>query len=441
MHWVLRIPVHAGLVLIQAAARIVFFVTDLAIVSTVVQTGLALPMVLYFHRASITGLGANLLIVPAMSVLVPAGFIAVFTGWEPAAWLTARLLVFNRDAAHWFADLEPAARIPDPPWWLAVLFALGVVAVMLGMRRSGRTAALAAAGFAPAFAALILHPFPPALDSGWLELTAIDVGQGDSLLMAAPDGKLMLIDTGGFPVFGARRGKPPTLDIGEDVVSPYLLGRSIRNIDVVVATHAHEDHMGGLLAVARNFSPRQIWIGGESLAEDSPWPALRAELQRMGIAVIRRQAGERILWGGVRIGILSPPPGHESGRNRNNDSLAFRVDYGERSFLLTGDVEKQMEYRMLDDGRLQPADVLKIAHHGSKTSSTLEFLQAVRPKWALISDGAENQFGHPHPDVVGRLRDLGVRILRTDASGLIRIRTDGRRWDMQRYWEPGANSN
>ncbi|MEZ5354899.1 MAG: ComEC/Rec2 family competence protein [Bryobacteraceae bacterium] len=435
MYWTLRLPEKAAFALMQIAARAVFFVTDLLMVSAVVQLGLALPMVFYFHRASVTGLGANLLIVPTMAILVPVGFVAVFTGWAPAAWLTARLLTLNRETARWFAALEPAARVPDPPLWLAILLAGAVVLVILGFRRSGRTAAFAAALFTPAFAALILHPFSPGLDSRWLELTAIDVGQGDSLLMVAPDGSVMLVDAGGFPVFGARRGKPPSLDIGEDVVTPYLLSRSIRKLDVLVATHAHEDHIGGLIAVARNFSPREVWIGGEDNAGDSPWPAIRRQLERMGVAVVSRRAGERFLWGGARIDILSPPPGHQPGRNRNNDSLTFRVDYGDRSFLLTGDVEKQMEYRMVEDGRIRPVDVLKVAHHGSKTSTTAEFLDAARPRWALISDGAANQFGHPHPSVVQRLGDAGVRLLRTDRNGLIRIRTNGRRWEIDRYWE------
>ncbi|MEZ5401490.1 MAG: ComEC/Rec2 family competence protein [Bryobacteraceae bacterium] len=436
MQWTLRIPERVTLAAISAGARGVFFVTDLITVSATVQLGLALPMVVYFHRASVTGAGANLLIVPAMAVLAPTGLVAVFTGWPPAARLTEWLLAFNRGAAHWFAGLEPATRIPDPPWWLAAFSMASIGLVILGLRRKTRALPFAALAYAITMAALLLHPFPAAVEPGWLEVAAIDVGQGDSLLVAAPDGRLMLIDAGGFPVFGARRGKPPSLDIGEDVVSPYLLGRSIRKLDILVATHAHEDHTGGLLAVARNFSPRQVWIGGEALGEDSPWPAQKAELERMGIAVVQRRAGERVAWGGTTIDVLSPPEDHEPGRNRNNDSLTLRIGYGERSFLLTGDVEKQMEHRMVQDGRVAAVDVLKVAHHGSKTSTTQEFLEAARPKWAIVSDGADNQFGHPHPDTVARLREHGVAVLRTDDAGLIRMRTDGHRWLFARGADP-----
>jgi competence protein ComEC len=434
IHWITRLPERFACVLLEAGARVLFFFTDLLAVSAIVQAGLALPMVLYFHRASLTGLGANLFIVPAMAVLVPAGFVAIFTGWEPAAKLTTWLLEFNRGVAAWFAAHEPASRIPDPPWWLAIAFAIATVAVMVSLRRSRRAAILAGTLlFAPAFAALLVHPFPPQQDPGWLEVAAIDVGQGDSLLIAAPGGSRMLIDAGGFPVFGARRGRAPSLDIGEDVVSPYLLARGIRSLDVVVATHAHEDHIGGLLAVARNFSPREVWIGGESTAEESPWPAMRKQLESMGVRTVTRRAGERFEWGGTTIEILSPPPGHEPGRNRNNDSLAFRIDYRKRSFLFTGDVEKQMEYRMVEDGRVAPVDVLKVAHHGSRTSSTREFLEAAQPRWAILSHGAGNQFGHPHPDVVERLREAGATLLRTGEDGLIRLRTDGHRWLIDRF--------
>jgi competence protein ComEC len=262
-------------------------------------------------------------------------------------------------------------------------------------------------------------------------VAAIDVGQGDSLLIAAPNGSLMLVDAGGFPAFGSRIGEPRALDIGDDVVTPYLLTRSIRKLDIVVATHAHEDHTGGLLAIVRNLRPREVWIGAEP--DDENWRRLRTAVQVLGAEVVALCAGQRIEWSGARIEVLSPPTDYTSGRNRNNDSLAFRIDFGNSAFLLTGDIERQMERRMVEARIPGPVDVLKVAHHGSRTSTTPEFLEMVRPQWALISTGEGNRFHHPHPEVVDRLNRAGARILRTSQSGLIRFRTDGHRWLLNTY--------
>jgi competence protein ComEC len=167
-----------------------------------------------------------------------------------------------------------------------------------------------------------------------------------------------------------------------------------------------------------NFHPREIWSG----ASGSRFPA------------VYPKAGEKRNWGGVAIEFLSPPAGYvPATNNRNNDSLAFRITYGESSFLFTGDIERPMELRMLAAGLLKPSDVLKVAHHGSKTSTLPQFLDAVRPRLALISDGEGNLFRHPHPSVVERLEQRGTRIFRTDLHGQITIRTDGRHWSVETF--------
>ena len=249
----------------------------------------------------------------------------------------------------------------------------------------------------------------------------------------------MLIDGGGLLQFGRRRRS--NLDTGEDVVSPYLWGRGIRNIDVVVATHAHEDHSGGLGAILENFHPRELWTGA------SPLPALIDRAARFHVEVKEMRAGAPFEFSGTRIEILSPPVDYAAPNPGNNDSLAFRISYGERSFLLTGDMERPMEARLLSDRRELLADVLKVGHHGSKTSTIQPFLDAVSPSIAIISDGYENSFGHPHKDVVRRFTIRHSALLRTDIDGLVSVQTDGRRisfttnlWQGGSAWWTGEHS-
>ena len=232
-----------------------FYAYEIGVVSTAIQIGVSLPMALYFHRISLTGLAANILVVPLLALVVPSGFVAVFTGWHLPAALAAWLLKAGENVANWHLRFEPSWRVPDPPLWLSLALGCAVLLLAWAMRHSRRLAWTCTVPVLGLFALVYLHPFPPAVHPRQLELTVIDVGQGDSLLVSFPDSKLMLIDGGGILSFG--RKTKPRFDIGEDVVSPYLWTRSIRKLDVVVLTHAHDDHARGLPAVIENFHPRR----------------------------------------------------------------------------------------------------------------------------------------------------------------------------------------
>lgn len=414
--------------LLSLFLRAVFFAYELAVVSTVMQIGLALPMAIYFHRISFSGFSANLIVVPLLSMIVPIGFFAIFTGSTLVAHFAQWLLILSEKAALWHLRWEPDWRVPDPPVWLAIAFAAALIALSFTMRRSRALRWSALGAVAVLFALVVWHPFAPKLDPRSLELTAIDVGQGDSLLVGFPTGKLMLVDGGGVPAFG-RKGKSK-LDIGEDVVSPYLWSRSVGHLDVIVATHAHEDHTGGLGAIIDNFHPSELWTGANT--DEPVWRELSQHARARGVKIVAMQAGEKLDFGGAHIEVLSPPGDYvPNDTPKNNDSLVFRMSYGKHSFLLTGDMEKPMETRLLADERPVHADVLKVGHHGSRTSTSEPFLDAVHPAFAIISDGFENSFGHPNRDVLGRLDARHVKILRTDTMGLIRIRTDGRRLSVE----------
>ncbi|HXP83180.1 MAG TPA: ComEC/Rec2 family competence protein [Bryobacteraceae bacterium] len=438
-----RMPLRWSQQMVALSLRAVFFAFEMAALSAVIQIGLALPMAEYFHRVSFTGLTANLLIVPALDAVIPIGFVAVFTGWHWVGAVAGGFLTFAAKVAAWHANLEPAWRVPDPPPWLAVSFVAALIALALVARRRVLRwpTGLAVLGL---FALLLWQPpwqrWPSRVHPGQLELTAIDVGQGDSLLLQLPRGQTMLIDAGGLLQFG--RVRKSNLDIGEDVVSPYLWSRGIRRIDVLVATHAHQDHIGGLTAVLTNFRPRELWAGANFPSD------VLDQARRLGVRVIEPHAGPTFEIGGVGFQVLSPPADYQPskpGSPGNNDSLALRLTYGSRSFLLTGDMEKPMEARLLLDTLADHpdglhADVLKVGHHGSKTSTIEPFLQAVSPSVALISAGYENSFGHPHPDVVARLNTRHTAILRTDLDGRATVLTDGQRLEFEiESWRPGLS--
>jgi competence protein ComEC len=423
-----RLPLRLVLESLAASLRALLFAVEMIVISATIQIGLALPMAEYFHRVSFTGLSANLLIVPAMNAVVPLGFVAIFTGWHWTGWLAGILLRFSARVAGWHANLEPAWRVPDPPLWLILSFAAALIASAVLIRRQvWRWPATGAV--LSLFALLLWQPWLHPQATGLLELTAIDVGQGDSLLVILPRGEIMLVDGGGRLVYGRQRKS--NLDIGEDVVSPYLWSRGIRRIDLMVATHSHQDHIGGLGAIMSNFRPKELWTGANPPGE------LLELAHRLGIPSSEKHPAGPIELSGAILEILAPASDYYAAKVGNNDSLVLRISYGARSFLLTGDMEHAIEARLLATGADLHADVLKVGHHGSRTSSSQAFLNAVSPSVALISAGYENSFGHPNLDVLGRLSARHAAVLRTDLDGLVTASTDGRSvfFDLQTWKE------
>lgn len=419
--------------MVAGGARVAVFAADAVIVSACVQFGLALPLAGYFHRLSVTGLSANVVVVPLLTLVVPLGFAAILTMWHPLAWLTKVLLAGAEAAAHWHVHFEPSWRIAALPLGISIAFAAALVWLAVAIRHERKRSAMCALACSGVlFATICWQPFAPELRARWLELTAIDVNQGDSLLVVFPDGETMLVDAGGFPGM-ERMARKPQMDIGEDVVSPYLWSRRIHHLDYAVLTHGHSDHMGGLPAILDNFRPKVLWIGAEPAT--AAWQNVERHAAADGVRIVAlNRASTPVEIGGARVRVLAPAVDYVSGdAPSNDDSLVLEIAYGRKTFLLTGDAERAIEDDMLASGELRPVTLLKVGHHGSRTSSSEEFLDEVKPRFALISDGYKNSFHHPNPDVLRRLSEQHTAILRTDQRGLVTFRTDGEKMEIETF--------
>ena len=394
------------------------------VVSCIVELAMALPMATYFHRITIFALPVNMLILPLLVGLVPSALLTLlFTLISPsaatvAAIVTATLLHLGVGLIHVFAAIRSGDfRIPGPLLAHTAAFSvlMGVSLILAWAGNQARPNWLRrAACLAMLFAAIaVVLPRPIDHPPGALLVEAIDVGQGDSLLLITPEGKTLLVDGGGFG--GAPSQAAQNFDIGEEVVSPALWSRGIRHIDVVVLTHAHSDHMGGLPAVLRNFKPDELWVGNNPLSQ--PYLAFLEEARHLGIHVRSMRAGDHATLGTAEVRVLAPLTQYRPGLEpSNNDSLVLHVGYGTTSVLLEGDAEAPIERGMLAEQNLE-STLLKVAHHGSATSTQPDFLSRVSPRFAMISCGLHNHYGHPRPEVLQFLQASHVRTFSTDING------------------------
>jgi competence protein ComEC len=310
-------------------------------------------------------------------------------------------------------------RLPGPGAWI---IAAGILLIGLAVwaARNSRFPVLLPVTALACSAACVFYPRAVDYRPGVLEVTAIDVGQGDSLLLVAPQGQTVLIDAGG-PT-GGEQAAHGNFEIGEDVVSPYLWSRHLRRLDAIALTHAHSDHMGGMLSVMENFRPRTLWVGKNP--EIPAYQALLAAASRLGISVRPMVAGDRFAFGGSQVEVLAPPAGYLPGAAASNDdSLVMHVSLGKTSVLLEGDAQAASEQRMLPEEL--HSDLLKVGHHGSRTSTTPRFFAAVSPRYAIISVAHHNPYGHPKLEVLDRLQDSHIRTFRTDALGATTFYLDG----------------
>jgi competence protein ComEC len=410
------------------AVRFFLRVVELLVVSCVVELAMTLPMAIYFHRITIFALPVNLFIFPLLILLMPAALITLITPliWPAAAIVPAMFAALPLHFGIWLVHLFGSLtfgdfRIPGPLLWQSAVFCalLAASMVLAGGTRWQRRAAWATLILA-ALAAVASRPIQHPRDA--LLIEAIDVGQGDSLLLITPDGKTLLVDGGGFG--GGPHQAPQDFDIGEEVVSEALWSRGIRHLDAVALTHAHSDHMGGLPAVLRNFRPAELWVGNNPSV--GPYNDLLKEAADLHIRVRSLREGDALSFGSTQVAVLAPLRDYQPGAEpSNNDSLVMHVSYGATSALLEGDAEAPIEQAMLAEPGLE-STLLKVGHHGSLTSTRPEFLARVAPRWAVISCGLHNRYGHPRHEVLAALQTVHVRTFSTDINGATCFRLNGK---------------
>ncbi|MFT3773910.1 MAG: DNA internalization-related competence protein ComEC/Rec2 [Minicystis sp.] len=379
------------------------------------------------------GIVANLLAAPLGELAaLPICLGHAVLWWAPpvergAALLGSGALLGVRAVARWSAALGATIALPPPTAWQLAAIAVTAVAVWAATSRRQRIAMLLAG--AAMWAAGEIAAQRAGVPHGVLRVSVLDVGQGDSVLVDLPDGGAMLIDGGGMV------GSP--VDLGARVIQPVLRARRRTQLLAMVLSHPHPDHFGGLVSTLPKITVGELWDSGqgEDQGAGASYAALLSAARARGVAIRRPRdlCGAPRLAGGVRIEVLAPCPGYAPDAGANDNSLVLKLTYGNRAVLLVGDAEHEEERELIaryGDGLR--ADLLKVGHHGSRTSSSPAFLAAVRPARAAISAGVRNRFGHPHPRTLETLAGRGIEALRTDRGGAIVWETDGQEIRIQR---------
>jgi len=370
------------------------------------------------------GLVANVVAVPigelaALPLCNAAAALGALSDGPLTRWVgeaTSGSLVLLRGVARLAAAPESAVLMVPPPtaWQLAVLAAL---ALGLYLARARLPVVLSAVA---ALLLLEVVHVRRAQPRGLLRVTVLDVGQGDATLIDLPDGSAMLIDAGG------EVGS--SWDPGRAVVAPVLAARRRRTLAIAALSHPHPDHFLGLPRALARARPDVFWHNGQVHEGEGPLGSLVSSLRARGVAVASAASlcGTHRL-GGATFEVLHPCPQPNPDHGANDNSLVVRITHGRRRVLLVGDAEHEAEAALLAHPERLAADLLKVGHHGSRTSSSAAFLAAVAPSLATISCGSRNRFGHPHRAALEALGRSGARLLRTDLDGSIRFSTDGER--------------
>ncbi len=421
---------------------------QIVLVSLAVQGGLFPLLVLRFHQMSLVSIPANLFLVSYFSfVIMPLGMLGLLFSWfyplggvllfkMAAALLKPALLLLQAlSSLAWSAPYVPGMN------WVQILAYLSIlVCLLLPLSRHQKLTSL--------FLLLLLnisfwiYPGYAEKKNTDLNLTFLDVGQGDSLLVEFPFGEKMLIDAGG--IAGS------SFDIGEKVLLPELLGRGVSHLDYLVLTHPHPDHFGGMRALLKAFHPREFWWNGEEVASHD-FQALLAQLRAQGIPFFKKNsASPELNIQGVKLRFLYPKPDvffpqKPDAATLNNHSLVISLEDRGLKILLAGDMQEEAEKDLLAQAPFENFFILKVPHHGSSTSSTEDFVEKIHPAIALIGVGRNNHFGFPKPEVLARYQKIGAQVLRTDQNGEIHLRWNGEKLEgsdfmNQSYsWKPIPN--
>lgn len=425
-------------------------VSLLLVASACAEAALMPINALVFQRVTLAGLVVNLVAVPCMAIVQVAGMVtaaldaAGIAGPAQLAGLATHVAVRGLIDSAALVDFAPwlTWRVPSPSLLVVAAYYVCLIAAVFyheghegnheghesitlgaqkGLLRVLRGVTSRASWLAIALFAWIAVA-PPTLarqfGDGRLHLTVMDVGQGDAMLVTLPNGRTLMVDAGGVSLRG-------DFDIGDRVLGPALRARGIRRLDYLAVTHSDPDHIGGAASLVKDFTPAEVWAGTFVANHE---PTLKLQSGSDGNRATWRwlQQGDRLDLGGVELRVHHPPlPDWERQKVRNDDSLVIELRYGQVSMLLTGDIGREVEQALIPTLELLPIVVLKSPHHGSGTSSSQAFIDAVKPDVVVISNGRGNPYGHPVPYVLERYRGSGAQVLRTDQDGQIEVSTGG----------------
>ena len=414
---------------VQACLRYVFAAV---VVSVCVQLVLLPLMVVYFHRVSPASLVLNVVVSVLLAALTAVALLALLLSHLSLA--LAAPLIQLANTLNWlmvhsvdpFSRLHLASmRVPEYSGWGALIYVLYFLPLLVLVLKKKRLH-LAVLAQLLLVVVVIVHPLSNRTGNTHLRIDFLDVGQGDAAVITMPDGRTLLVDGGGRPLAADLSGsKTDRRSIGEAVVSEYLWWRGLDTVDYVLATHADADHIDGLNDVVRNFTVDAALVA-RTPADDPEYVKFARSLATTRTQLTTIEAGDIIRFGNVEVAVLWPPaPTQPNEPSRNNDSIVLHVTYDQRKILMTGDIEKPAERALIASGADLRADVVKVPHHGSKSSSTEPFVAATQAQTAIISVGQHSMFGHPHREVVERWRASGAQVLTTGQCGTITVTTNG----------------
>ncbi len=447
---------------LQSAAR---YFLEAIIVSFIAQAWLLPFLILYFHRLSFLTILLNIWV---GIVIALESFAAIFAvAFAHLSETLALPLIKLTEILNWLLVAVPgfftnndwaSVRVPNytgAAQWIYVLYFAPLIFLTVALNL-WKPFAVASKNKKPSFnifaasnlriadfaflilvSIIVFHPFSQPRGDGRLQIDFLDVGQGDAALIRFPNGETLLVDGGGKTNFRqsekanddedeeTENFEPDSQSIGERVVSNFLWNKGYSQINYILATHADADHIQGLADVAKNFRVSGAFFGRTPL-KNAEFANVFSILQKRGIESATISRGDILSFDDVKIEVLSPEKDTNADAiSDNNHSIVLRLNFGERKILMTGDIEKETENELLQSLEFLRSDVVKVAHHGSQTSSTQNFINQTKAKLAIISVGRNSPFGHPREEVVERWKNSGAMVLTTGENGTITVSTDG----------------